>query len=199
MSADKAGGEPKKADLPSRILAIAAAIVVLAAAGALLAVMPARDPIGGPFALEAAGGETVTDADFKGHPFLVYFGYTHCPEVCPTTLADIADALRKIPDAPIRALFITVDPERDSPAVMADYVSSFDKRFVGLSGSPERIAAAEKAYRVYAHKGPPQSDGGYSMDHSSIVYLMDRSGAFVESLDLQRPAEDTAKELAAYL
>jgi protein SCO1/2 len=137
--------------------------------------------------------------DFKGHPFLVYFGYTHCPDVCPSTLADIADAMRKIPDAPIRVLFVTVDPARDSPAAMADYVSSFDARFVGLSGSPEQIAAAEKAYRVYARKGPPQSDGGYSMDHSSIVYLMDKNGLFVESLDLQRPAEDTAKELSAYL
>ena len=83
----------------------------------------------------------MTDADFKGHPFLVYFGYTHCPDVCPTTLADIADVLRKMPDAPIRVLFVTVDPERDSPAAMADYVSSFDPRFVGLSGTPEQIAA----------------------------------------------------------
>ena len=160
---------------------------------------PAAAAIGGPFTLQTAGGKTVTDADFKGHPFLVYFGYTHCPDVCPSTLADIADAVRKIPDAPIRVLFVTVDPERDSAASMADYVSSFDSRFIGLSGSPEQIAAAEKAYRVYARKGPPQSDGGYSMDHSSVVYLMDKSGLFVESLDLQRPAEDTAKELSAYL
>ena len=172
--------------------------MALVAVGVYLAARPARNPtalIGGPFALQTAGGKTVTDADFKGHPFLVYFGYTHCPDVCPSTLADIADALRKIPDAPIRVLFVTVDPERDSPAAMSDYVSSFDSRFVGLSGSPEQIAAAEKAYRVYARKGPPQSDGGYSMDHSSVVYLMDKSGAFVELLDLQRPAEDTAKEL----
>jgi protein SCO1/2 len=201
LSADKPGGPGKGGPSP-RILAIAVAIVALAAVGAYLAARPARNPtalIGGPFTLATAGGKTVTDADFKGHPFLVYFGYTHCPDVCPTTLADIADALRKIPDAPIRVLFITVDPERDSPAAMADYVSSFDQRFVGLSGSPDEIAAAEKGYRVYARKGPPQSDGGYSMDHSSVVYLMDKNGAFVESLDLERPAEDTAKELSAYL
>jgi protein SCO1/2 len=184
------------------MVAVVVAILALAAVGVYLAARPARNPtslIGGPFTLQTAGGKTVSDADFKGHPFLVYFGYTHCPDVCPSTLADIADAMRKIPDAPIRVLFVTVDPERDSPAAMADYVSSFDSRFVGLSGSPEQIAAAEKAYRVYARKGPPQSDGGYGMDHSSVVYLMDKSGVFVESLDLQRPPEDTAKELSAYL
>jgi protein SCO1/2 len=184
------------------MVAIIVAILALVAGGVYLAAKPARNPtalIGGPFTLQTAGGKTVTDADYKGHPFLVYFGYTHCPDVCPSTLADIADAARKIPDAPIRVLFITVDPERDSAAAMADYVSSFDSRFVGLSGSSEQIAAAEKAYRVYARKGPPQSDGGYSMDHSSVVYLMDKNGLFVESLDMQRPAEDTAKELSAYL
>ncbi len=202
MSADKAGGGPQSARLSPRLLAVFAAIAILVAAGVYLAARPGRSPtalIGGPFTLQTAGGKTVTDADFKGHPFLVYFGYAHCPDVCPTTLADIADALKKIPDAPIRVLFVTVDPERDTPATMADYVSSFDSRFVGLSGSPEQIAAAEKGYRVYARKGPAQSDGGYSMDHSSVVYLMDKNGGFVESLDLQRPAEDTAKELAAYL
>jgi len=116
VSADKRKGDAGGGGLSSRRLVIAVAIVVLVAAGAFLAARPARNPtalIGGPFSLQTAGGKTLTDADFKGHPFLVYFGYTHCPDVCPTTLADIADALRKIPDAPIRALFITVDPERD--------------------------------------------------------------------------------------
>ena len=202
MNAVKRSDGARGGGLSPRTLAVGVAIVLLVAAGAYLAARPARSPtalIGGPFTLQTAGGKTVSDADFKGHPFLVYFGYTHCPDVCPTTLADIADVLRKIPDAPIKVLFITVDPERDSPAAMADYVSSFDQRFVGLGGSPEAIAAVEKAYRVYAHKGPTQSDGGYSMDHSSVVYLMDKTGVFVESLDLQRPAEDTAKELSAYL
>jgi len=184
------------------MVAVVVAVMALGAVAVYLAARPAHNAtalIGGPFTLQTGGGKTVTDADLKGHPFLVYFGYTHCPDVCPSTLADVADAVRKIPDAPIRVLFITVDPERDSPAAMADYVSSFDSRFVGLSGSSEQIAAAEKAYRVYARKGPPQSDGGYGMDHSSVVYLMDKNGLFVESLDLQRPAEDTAKELSAYL
>ena len=162
---------------------------------------PARNPsalVGGPFALQTGDGKTLTDADLEGRPFLVYFGYTHCPDVCPTTLAEIWDVLRRMPDKPIRALFVTVDPERDTPASMADYVSSFDPRIIGLSGSPDQIAAIEKAYRVYARKGPPQADGGYSMDHSSVVYLMDAKGAFVEALDLQRPPEETARELSSY-
>ncbi len=202
MNANKTSGRPAKPKLsPSAIgaIAVTAALIGL---GVWIVATPARRPpalVGGPFTLETAGGKTLSDVDLKGHPFLVYFGYTHCPDVCPTTLADIADVLHKMPDKPIRVLFVTVDPERDSPATMADYVSSFDPRFVGLSGTPEQIAATEKGYRVYAHKGPAQSDGGYTMDHSSVVYLMDKNGAFVESLDLERPPEDTAKELAGYL
>ena len=185
-----------------RSLAIIVAVAALFGAGIAIVATPGRNPpdlIGGPFTLSAADGKTLTDADMKGRSFLVYFGYTHCPDVCPTTLAEISDVLRRLPDKPIRALFVTVDPERDSPAAMADYVSSFDPRIVGLSGSPEEIAAIEKGYRVYARKGPSRADGEYAMDHSSVVYLMDKNGAFVESLDLQRPAEDTAKELSAYL
>ena len=97
------------------------------------------------------------------------------------------------------ALFITIDPERDTAAVMQDYVSSFDPHIVGLSGTPKAIGAVEKEYRVFARKGEVQSDGSYSMDHSSIVYLMDKSGGFVEALNLDRPPEETAKELMRYL
>ena len=154
--------------------------------------------IGGPFQLQTADGKTITDADLKGHPFLVYFGYTHCPDVCPATLAQISDVLQRLPDKPIRALFVTVDPERDTPAVMADYVSSFDTRIVGLSGTLDEIAKAEKAYRVYARKAPTK-DGDYTMDHSSIVYLMDARGGFVEAFNLDRTPEASAKELAGYL
>ena len=92
-------------------------------------------------------------------PFLVYFGYTHCPDVCPTELAHISDVLTKMGDKSIPALFITVDPERDTPKIMQDYVSSFNPHIIGLSGSPQAIGAAEKAYRVFARKGPLQSDG----------------------------------------
>jgi protein SCO1/2 len=185
----------------TRALSFVIASIALVGLGVWIVATPARNPtvlVGGPFTLQQGDGKTLTDADVRGRPFLVYFGYTHCPDVCPTTLAEISDVLRTMPDKPIRALFVTVDPERDTPASMADYVSSFDPRIIGLSGSPDQIAAVEKAYRVYARKGPPQADRGYSMDHSSVVYLMDAKGAFVEALDLQRPPEETAKELSSY-
>jgi protein SCO1 len=187
--------------LTPRVLAAVAALLVLAGAGLWIVMTPSRSGtalIGGPFQLETAEGKTITDADMKGKPFLVYFGYTHCPDVCPTTLAQISDVLKRLPEKPIRVLFVTVDPERDTPALMADYVGSFDPRIIGLSGSPQDVAAMEKAYRVYARKAPTK-DGDYSMDHSSIVYLMDAKGGFVEAFNLDRPPEESAKELSSYL
>jgi protein SCO1 len=155
--------------------------------------------IGGSFALQDGDGRTLTDMSLRGRPFLVYFGYTHCPDTCPTELARIADVLAKMGDKAIPALFITVDPERDTPKVMQDYASSFGSTITGLSGSPQAIGAVEKAYRVFARKGEVQSDGSYSMDHSSIVYLMSKTGGFVEALNLDRPAEETATEIMRYL
>jgi len=193
-----APGNPR---LSPRALAVIAACLVLAGLGLWIVMTPSRSGtslVGGPFALQTGDGRTITLADMKDKPFLVYFGYTHCPDVCPTTLAQISDVLKRLPDKPIRALFVTVDPERDTPALMADYVGSFDPRILGLSGSPEQIAAVEKAYRVYARKAPTK-DGDYSMDHSSIVYLMDSKGGFVEAFNLDRPPEESAKELASFL
>lgn len=183
------------------MVAVAAAIIALVAVGVYLAASPGRRPtalIGGPFALQTAGGKTVTDADFKGHPFLVYFGYTHCPDVCPTTLADIADALRKIPDAPIRVLFVTVDPERDTPELMADYAANFDPRIVGLSGDRAAVDRMLTAYRVYARKVPGEH-GDYTMDHSAVIYLMDRDGRFFRTFNADRPPDEAAKDLRAAL
>ena len=153
--------------------------------------------VGGPFPSVDAEGRTVTDADFRGHPFLVYFGYAHCPDICPTTLAELSEVLKRLPEKPIKALFVTVDPERDTARIMADYVSSFDPRIVGLSGSLEQIAAMEKGYRVFARKAPGKG-GDYTMDHSSIVYLMDARGGFIEALNLDRKPEDAAEDLAKY-
>jgi protein SCO1/2 len=201
LSQAKSSGKSFASDRRLRALAIGLAVVALVGLGVWIAATPGRNPtalIGGPFTLQTGDGKTITDADLKGRPFLVYFGYTHCPDVCPTTLAQISDVLRRMPGKPIRVLFVTVDPERDSPASMADYVSSFDSRIVGLSGTPEQIAAVEKGYRVYARKGESQPNGGYSMDHSSVVSLMDANGGFVEALNLERPPEEVAKELAAY-
>ena len=185
-----------------RIAATLAAVAILAAAAIWLVTSPRGSNaslIGGPFALQDGDGKTVSEQSMLGRPFLVYFGYTHCPDVCPTELANISDVLAKMGDKAIPALFVTIDPERDTPKVMQDYVSSFDPHIIGLSGSPQAIGDATKGYRVFARKGQIQSDGGYSMDHSSIVYLMNKTGGFVEALNLDRPPEETAKELASYL
>ncbi len=182
--------------------AVLAAACVLALVGLWLAFAPPasnQSLIGGPFALQDGDGKTISNESLRGRPFLVYFGYTHCPDTCPTELARIADVLAAMGEKAVPALFITVDPERDTPKVMQDYVSSFNAHIIGLSGSPQAIGAVEKGYRVFARKGQVQSDGGYSMDHSSIVYLMDKSGGFVEALDLDRSPEETAKEVARHL
>jgi protein SCO1 len=185
------------------LLAAGAAVVAVVISG-LAALRLAGSPeraalIGGPFALQDGSGATISDQTLRGRPFLVYFGYTHCPDVCPTELARISDILTQMGDRSIPALFITVDPQRDTPKTMADYVSSFNSRIIGLSGSPQAIEAAEKAYRVFARKGQSQPDGDYSMDHSSIVYLMDKTGAFVEAFNVERPPEEAAKDLERFL
>jgi protein SCO1 len=194
---------PRSRALGVRTVAALLAVVVLGLTAtfwiASFAEKPRAALIGGPFALEDGDGKTVSDETLRGRPFLVYFGYTHCPDVCPTELARISDILTRMGDKAIPALFITVDPERDTPKIMQDYVSSFDSHIVGLSGTPQAIAAAEKAYRVFARKGQTQADGDYSMDHSSIVYLMDKTGAFVEAFNVERPPEDAAKDLERLL
>jgi protein SCO1 len=188
-----------------RILIVGLAVVLVLAASFVVlfkpdrAGAPAASLIGGPFKLTAGDGRAVTDADMKGEPFLVFFGYTHCPDVCPATLAEISDVLSKMPGKPVKALFITVDPERDSPAVMKDYVSNFDPRILGLTGDRAAIDQVEKAYRVYARKAPQAGGDDYTMDHSAIVYLMDSQGRFVEAFNLDRKPEDSAKELERYL
>jgi len=156
--------------------------------------------IGGPFKLTDQNGRTVSDQDLKGRPFLVFFGFTHCPDVCPTTLFEVSEILRSLGrDADrTRALFITVDPERDTPAVMKDYLSSFDPHLAGLTGDAAAIAAVAKAYRVY-YKKVPLDQGGYTMDHTAIVYLMDKDGRFVAPFSLKRTTEAAAADLRRYL
>jgi protein SCO1/2 len=155
--------------------------------------------IGGPFRLIDQNGQAMRDADLKGRPFLVFFGFTHCPDVCPTALFEISELLRSLgPDADrTRALFITVDPERDTPAVMKDYLSSFDPHLTGLTGDAAAIAAVAKAYRVYYKKVPLED--GYTMDHTAIVYLMDKEGRFVSPFNLKRTTEAAAADLRRYL
>jgi protein SCO1 len=156
--------------------------------------------IGGPFKLTDQNGREVTDGQLKGKPFLVFFGFTHCPDVCPTTLFEVSEILRALgPDADrTGALFITVDPERDTPAAMKDYLSSFDPHLIGLTGDPAAVAAVAKAYRVY-YKKVPLEQGGYTMDHTAIVYLMDKEGRFLSPFSLKRPAEAAAADLRRQL
>ena len=130
----------------------------------------------------------------------MFFGFTHCPDVCPTTLFEVSEILRTLgPDADrVRAVFITVDPERDTPEVMKDYLSSFDSRLSGLTGDPAAVAAVAKAYRVYFKK-VPLDQGGYTMDHTAIVYLMDKNGRFVSPFNLKRGIAAAADDLRRYL
>jgi protein SCO1/2 len=133
--------------------------------------------IGGPFRLVDHNGREVTEQDFKGKPFLVFFGFTHCPDVCPTALFEISEIMRALgPDAEkTRALFITVDPERDTPELLRQYVPSFNPAFLGLYGTAEETAAAAKEFKVYVQK-QPQRGGGYSVDHSAGTFVLDKAG-----------------------
>ena len=156
--------------------------------------------VGGPFKLVDQEGRTVTEADLKGKATLVFFGFTRCPDVCPTALYEITQALAAMgPDATkAQALFVTVDPERDTPQAMKDYLSSFSPQIRGLTGSPEAVQGMVKSYRAYAKKAPTK-DGDYTMDHTAIVYLMDRNGAFVAPLNVKRSPEEIAAELRRYV
>ena len=131
----------------------------------------------------------------------MFFGYTHCPDVCPTTLFDVSEMMRAMGKDADRtaALFITVDPERDTPAVMKDYLSSFDPRMMAATGDRASIDAAEKAYRVYAKKIPTGKGDDYSMDHTAMVYLRDKQGPFVAPFNLKRTPEEAAAEMKKYL
>ena len=156
--------------------------------------------IGGPFQLTDQNGKAVTDKSLKGKPTLIFFGYTHCPDVCPTSLFEISEVLRALgKDADkVNAVFISVDPERDTPATMKDYLSSFDPHLEGLSGDPAETAKVITSYRVYAKKVPTK-DGDYTMDHTALIYLMDRNGQFVSPFNLKRTPEEAAADLKRYL
>jgi protein SCO1/2 len=156
--------------------------------------------IGGPFQLVDQNGSTVTAEKLQGKPTLLFFGYTHCPDICPTTLFDVSEVLRSLgKDADrVNAYFVSVDPERDSPAIIKDYLSSFDPHLKGLTGDSEAVARMLAEYRVYAKKVAAK-DGDYTMDHSAMVYLMDRSGHFVAPFKLDRKPDEAATDLKRYI
>jgi protein SCO1/2 len=161
---DPAGGAAR--------LVHAAAILVASQPG-----LPAAE-VGGAFSLTDTNGHAVTDATYRGRWMLVYFGYAYCPDICPTELQTMSTVLDQLgPDAAkIAPLFITVDPQRDTPEALGQYVKLFDSRLIGLTGTSEQAAQAAKAYRVYATKVTSKGLGGYLIDHTSFVYLMDPGG-----------------------
>ena len=168
-------------------LAAASLIVlwILGGFGRLSAdVSPSADTIGGSFQLTGADGQRVSDRDFRGKWLLVYFGYTHCPDICPTTLLDISQTLGLLGDdaARFQPLFISIDPERDTPQVVGEYVKEFDDRIIGLAGTPEEIASAAKAYRVFYAKEEGTDANNYLMQHSAFVYVMGPDGRYVTLL-----------------
>jgi len=156
--------------------------------------------VGGPFSLVDQDGRAVTEADMKGKPHLVFFGFTHCPDVCPTSLYEMTQALDALgADAEkTEAFFVTVDPARDTPEAMKAYLKSFSPRIRGLTGTQEQVDGMVKAYKVYARKQPLEG-GDYTMDHTAVVYLMDRNGNFVAPLNLKRSPEEVAAEIRRYI
>jgi protein SCO1 len=190
------------------LLVVALGALVLAGA-ALLTFSPAPkvaapSSIGGPFQLLAHDGQMVTEKNLLGTPTLIFFGFTHCPDICPTKLFEISEIFRAIGDRgngdkgkDIKAYFVTVDPERDTPDVLKNYLNSFDSRILGLSGDRAAVEEMMKVYRAIARKVPTSSD--YTMDHTSIIYLMDKNGVFLRTFNLDRPPFDAAKELLSLL
>ena len=174
-------------------------LVVLWAMGGLRSVT-APAAIGGPFQLTDQSGQTVSDQSLKGRPTLIFFGYTHCPDVCPTTLFEMSEVLKAMgADADrVNAYFVSVDPERDDVATIKSYLSSFDPHLKGLTGPPAAVADVLREYRVYARK-VPSKDGDYTMDHTALIYLMDRDGRFVSPFNLNRKPEEAATDLKRYL
>jgi protein SCO1 len=177
---------PKPLAVPRARLGIIWLVLLTLAAVVLVArVLPdvtttlvsAERTIGGPFTLTDHKGQRVTEAVLAGKPYAMFFGFTHCPDVCPTTLQDMTGWLTKLgPDADkLRMVFVTVDPARDTPAALGEYLKSFDPRILGLTGGDEEMASMLRAYRVYARKGETKN-GGYDMDHTAAIYLMDRRG-----------------------
>ncbi|SDE30399.1 SCO family protein [Rhodospira trueperi] len=168
-------------------------------AGGLSVEIDADTPIGGPFTLVNGAGETVTDSSFPGQYLLVYFGYTYCPDVCPTSLQTMADALNALDPAiveRIQPLFVTVDPERDRPADVAEYAGFFHPKLMGLTGTVEQVTAAARAYKVYFAKvEQPDSAAPYLLDHSAITYLMAPDGTLAAFFRHGEPAADMAARL----
>ena len=191
---------PEPARQPKTLLAMLVGVaVLLVLTGGYLALLggttPQRNAIGGPFALTAADGQTVTDRSYAGQYLLVYFGYSACRDVCPTTLAALGDAMDVLgaKAGRLQPLFITVDPRRDTPDVLGRYVANFTPRLVGLTGSARQLRQVQQEYRVTSVAHTKDGETDYTVDHSSVLYLIAPDGRFVALI----PADDSGAEMAA--
>lgn len=167
-----------------RLLAATLCAVVLSLSPA------AAQEIGEHFSLPATDGRRIGPSELAGRPYLLFFGFTHCPDICPTALAEIASRIDELgPDAdPLQVVFVTVDPTRDTPEVLGEYLAWFDPRIIGLSGSEEETAATARAFRA-TYRKVPQGDGAYTMDHTAALYLMDADGVFFDRIDYRAAPE----------
>lgn len=184
-------------------IGIALAALILFGAVALVQLTPRKDGsssalagVGGPFSLVDHRGRLVTERDYLGKPTLIFFGFTNCPDICPTTLFELTTRLKELGTEADRlnVLFITVDPERDTPEQLALYLSSFDPHITGLSGTPKNIADVMTRYRVYARKVPLEG-GGYTMDHTAAIYMMNGKGQFTGIINYQEPDASAREKL----
>jgi len=177
---------------------VATAIAVAAFAGVYYFTSGGREQpaIGGPFRLKSQTGETVDSAALKGKPYAIFFGFTHCPEVCPTTMVDMAALIPKLgaQAKDFKVYFVSVDPERDTPEVLRNYLAAFEPHVIGLTGTPDEIAEVAKAFRVYYRKTPLEG-GDYTMDHSAFVYLMGKDGRFVNVIGYQEKPDRALEKL----
>lgn len=205
----------RKANPPMKspaFLSIAAALLLAACTGDAPPPGPSPDgvdlrgaSIGGDFSLTSHTGERVSWDDFAGKYRLVYFGFTYCPDICPTDIQRLSQGLSEYEKthpalgAKIQPIFISVDPERDTPAVMAEFVGNFHPRLVGLTGTPEEIEAAKKAFGVQASKDPARSDGNYNVSHTTFTYLFAPDGAPLGIIPTDKGASGVAAELAQWV
>jgi protein SCO1/2 len=201
-----AGGAMNETAKPRFLLALWLALAPLAAAGDGGGEPPLADArIGGAFALTDQDGRTVSDRDFAGRYRIVYFGFSHCPDICPTDLASIGQALDRLEKirpaaaARVQPIFITVDPERDTPAVLKPYVAAFHPRLVGLTGSPAQIADVARKFGIYHAKEPAGAGGGYNVQHSRFVFLFGTQGEPIAILPHEKGPDAMAAELERWV
>lgn len=191
-----------------RLLALCLPLALLAAGcGSAPAAEPplAGATIGGPFELVDSQGKTVRWSDFDGKYRMIYFGYAYCPDVCPLDVQRMMQGYNKFKEAEpelaaqVQPLFVTIDPERDTPAVVGEFTSAFSDDLVGLTGTPEQVAAAAKAFAVYYDKRDANEEGGYLMDHSRAAYLMGRKGEPIALLPVEKSGDEVAAELERWV